>query len=1466
MFRIKCVIFKSVLGKTFLIKTFLGGNMKRFLHCIVLYCIVLTAFSSCKNRDFKDYIEQGFSKPIVEDVSFSKSNIGDGNKLYVPSEEDIDVQFTIRNRYAKELTGSLQFDEAKKALFSKEPFIKDLTPTKMIVAFNFKEDAEPKAVNSFLGELVEVTASIFEKKTGRYLSSQKVKLGCNTPPLPIKDSDIQYDEINDKFIVTLPQEIRKHKDLKEVRFTLSDSLGNVAREAKIVSIALASEQGQAHTLEIKGSENWQLDPPVGQRRLKAIVYDKAGLKSGEKEGKPTRLFNAITLDPPNQSVLCSELKTGVPVPKIVELEDFANGDGWKNDSTYKVTYSGPGFTYYENESGGKKTGYLKNENATEDASYTVTVKLEQGGILVNTRSTTYTISVIGDDTTELDKSAITVEDITKTYNNVAAQRLTFRPNSISFTTSSDNTEEGRLEIPYTGSETKLKVYIKAISKKCKGEDDDGTKWSSQHEKTYEITIPEASSSVAQHIRFKITAPSTQTPPISKNYDIEFTRGGSVKVTLEFKNEPTLTGNKEIATGKVLWEVYNKKAEIGYKPDGASTNNKREITVRKGADVKFTISLIEGVKVKECTSNIGHNTSSAIPNGCEGLVLNASEDFTLTVLLRPEASVKWENHQTSNFGYRNGKISYTSPGGTNSNVNLNGPDLLGRAVENETSATFELVGFNAETHFVERWIVKHGDVTDDVTSNVAGKYELGENNSTLKIAKVEGEYEVEVVVKKFCKVVVEIGKYDSSNFGTFTGHKYQITATNTETSSALNPKETLSDHTYTFLKIKPNTTIKFVALAGTDSVYEFVKWEYKKASSGVYDDLIGKTPLQIIDEDMNVRLILKKIEYKLTVNFKEVKMGYPHLYTLTATDITDSSTPLNPEPGATSDTYTYKVTKGHRIELTIINGTKISYAIKKWQSGTTDLPTTSPNHQAEITMTEDKNINIQLIPQYTFKITHEGEADSGLMDITTGNSGNVAVETVMKWTSSEVTKAIEGKVWVNVSGLDPKDMVACYKKDTNEFSELFDGTSGLWKKGLLEVNNLGPGETLEVTIARFHRINISLRDYTNNKLYTGNEYALKVSKMAGVGRLLPKFENDPDGTVTITRNRIDGTSECCTVYVSKGVTLQFDMKDLNEQKEIGEWKGTLINPSNKATFNKEPDKPDLTLGETSNIQYKLPSAYQNTAYTLNACIRGKTKLLSFSIEDYKNKGKIMDAKIKLHVNYSGSDGNAEIFTISGSEDIPKNCRIEETKTIKLEIEEETTHEYYFAEWEGDSSENRFNKIKTVSLGSEVSTIRALCTKNVIVMVHPPMPSDKGNSNFPGEYFPNPDNERHGFGVVRIGKKNEIESSSSANEIDCKEVGIQYTNVLISQFNTANGGELAVKFVKDTLVYNGANVFWRYSFGGDGKNPQYDSYDNNPFGHEGIKFSATPGKILEFKNPPKCAFVHIWLRKVQVYSGP
>lgn len=125
--------------------------MKRFF---TLTLIVLTLFVSCKNGNLIDYIERGFGKPIVEDVCFNISNLGENNKIYIPSGSEIEVEFTIKNKYEIELKGELSFDENKKDLFNTLPYIKELTLTKMVVAFNFKEDGEPSAADNFFWELV----------------------------------------------------------------------------------------------------------------------------------------------------------------------------------------------------------------------------------------------------------------------------------------------------------------------------------------------------------------------------------------------------------------------------------------------------------------------------------------------------------------------------------------------------------------------------------------------------------------------------------------------------------------------------------------------------------------------------------------------------------------------------------------------------------------------------------------------------------------------------------------------------------------------------------------------------------------------------------------------------------------------------------------------------------------------------------------------------------------------------------------------------------------------------------------------------------------------------------------------------------------------------------------------------------------------------------------------------------------
>jgi len=1405
--------------------------MKRFS---TLLLIALTLFASCKNRDFKEYIEQGFSKPSVEDVSFSKSNIGDGNKIYVPSAQEIEVEFTIKNRYEKELEGEVSFNESTNSLFNTPPFIKELTPKKMVIAFNFKAEGEPSSQNAFLGVSVPISLKIFDKKTGHFLSGQNVTANCNTPPLPVSMDDIQYVQGTDeKYIVKLPKIDGIHKDLKEVKFFLSSAYGNENVKPKTVSIDDAT-QDTLYTLDIKGNKDWQLKNPSGDRKIKTIVYDKAGLKSGEGLKNASRIFTSITLEPSSIELSLEEiLKNGVPVPEIKELKEFFNGDDWKK-AGYTIKYENSNFSYDET------AGKLKQKGTLSVGEHDVVVTLEHGG---NQPNAIYKIKTKLDVPPSINQSKLKITDETKYKELIppnGAKSLELSGESIVFQDVGD-VKEGTLEVPYTGFKTNLKVHLEANSNYQK------IKLGAEEKEVLdaELTL-EKDSGNSTELNFFVT---TLASNVQKEYKITFTREASVTANVSCAAELLQSNCKVIMS----WKYAKQEVKVKKDLTGISSGN---FKVAKGEKVKFEITAGKGNRIKSCSS-IKHPQINVDNDKNMSFELTANEDFTLSVTFRAEASFKWVNIGGENSkGYQKVHVSYRlNNADHNEKYGITPPPTPEKAIEKGEKCKFWIEELD-QKYIVTKWEVNGDEIKQD-----GGDFKVSNDLISLTIDYPDKDYEVKVFTTKLCNLDLKVCNSGGTDIA---DHNYTF-----EVRKDLSSSTPLIPKGGKYVGIDSGTQLYITAKEGTKVDYEIEKWE-KSEDGGPFTYLPldgGKDKTNFnITKDTIVRLVLKKKELTLNVTFDT---SGAHGYNIKATKKVNDSEIFSRVPGS----YHYLIETGTEVKLKAQMDSAIKkYSVMEWKikkagdSDFTKIAGSDEKKEIEITMEKNTEIQVVLAPEYIFTLNKK---PNGKLKITNSDGSKVFGTLAANGNKSISTKE---DIYFEITDLTGYDLVVSYKingsEDDDRVKALFDKTTGFWKVERQKLA-LNPGEKFEVNIARFHRINISVRDYANDGyLYDGNEYILNVSKTGtGAGRLLPRFEGDPVGTVRITKNRIDKTSKYCTVYVPKDVTLRFDMEGLDGRgKEIGEWKGTLVDSAGSSTFNDEPDNSDLTKGKDSSDQYTLPSAYQNNAYTLNACIRNKTKLLSFSIEDYKDKGKIMDAKIKLHVNYSGSDGNAEIFTISGSEDIPKNCRIEETKTIKLEIEEETDHEYYFAEWEGDSSENRFNKIKTVSLGSEVSTIRALCTKNVIVMVHPPMPSDKGNSNFPGEYFPNPDNEWHGFGVVRIGKKNEIESSSSANEIDCKEVGIQYTNVLISQFNTANGGELAVKFVKDTLVYNGANVFWRYSFGGDGKNPQYDSYDNNPFGHEGIKFSAKPGKILEFKNPPKCAFVHIWLRRVQVYSGP
>ncbi|MGP1416073.1 MAG: hypothetical protein ACTTJ6_09170 [Treponema sp.] len=603
--------------------------------------------------------------------------------------------------------------------------------------------------------------------------------------------------------------------------------------------------------------------------------------------------------------------------------------------------------------------------------------------------------------------------------------------------------------------------------------------------------------------------------------------------------------------------------------------------------------------------------------------------------------------------------------------------------------------------------------------------------------------------------------------------------------------------------------------------------------------------------MNVRLVLKKQEYSLTVNFKEVKTGYPHLYTLTATDITDSPTGMSliPKAGVTSDVYTYNVTSGRKIKLTITNSTQIRYAIEKWQSGAIDLPNTAytdstTKREATITMDENKDINVILIPQYTFKITHEGDSDSGKMEIRTGTNGVTYLAEVKKGTDT-VTKAIEGDVYFKVNGLDPKDMVVSYRNGASEFTQLLDENTGLWKEGTEKVD-LRPGDTFEVVIARFHRINISVRDYENDsKLYGGNEYTLKVSKHAGVGRLLPIFKNDPVGAIRVTKNRIDSTNNYCTVYIPKDVTLQFDMERLHRQKEIGEWKGSLVSSAGSATFNDDPTKPDLTRGKTSDIQYTLPSAYQNTAYTLNACIRDKTAVLTVQSLEYVNGVEGLnthDANIEVGITPTGLSQ----FILRGNEEDYKK-RIKVGIKVKLKASRNSTSDYYFAYWKKGSDEN-YAMSQEFNMPDADCSINTYWSKTFIVKMHEMLEEDVKDW---------PTTKPYGLTQVKLLLSNDFTVTKEGEDDNILQNNAEGT--LIPVYGSVSNLDQMIKNINKIhlrlKLSNGSvrDVIYKYNFG-DKDGDKYQSWNYN---HHTDEFTIN-------KTTLESAVLNVWLKDIKLYD--
>ena len=813
--------------------------MKRFF---TLTLIVLTLFVSCKNENLIDYIERGFGKPIVEDVCFNISNLGENNKIYIPSGSEIEVEFTIKNKYEIELKGELSFDEDKKDLFNTLPYIKELTLTKMVVAFNFKEDGEPSATDNFLGASVPISLKLYDKRNSRFLTGQIVEANCNTVPNTIPKEKIIYNEATDEYVIELPKTIGIHKDITKVEFLLSSDYGNENNVKPKVVLIDESSQGTSFPLPIKGNKEWQLKNPSGERKLKAIVYDKAGLKSSEGGKKTQRIFTSITLVPQSINISLKDIdEEGVPVPTIKELADFFQGDDWKK-AGYTISYQSTDFTYNEATNRFKKNGNLTN------GDHSVTVTLNNNG---NTANATYTINASVNTTPGINQSKLKITDETE-YKDLlppdGVDPLILSGETINFQDVGD-AKEGSLIVPYTGFETNIKVHVEAIS--SYGKIEDASNNGNASFKDFDLTLGKDSENI-ETLRFFACAEDVT---IKKEYRIKFTRGASSKVTINLKHE-----NLPEANGKVTLSWIYKKMSVN--SGNPLSNQTMEMQVARGAKVSLDVQVGNGAKIGNYTFT--PNQTVVIPVDGGTVEFNANQDITLDITLKPEASFEWSStggiasgdYEKACVSYNNGHNTVTYTDDTTERKVV--------AVQKEQKCEFWIEGLNPEKHTVLRWTVNEQEI---INTNPSDPITLNSDKTRLTIESANDNYKIKIYTVALCELTIKVC---NANKGDITDSKYSFEVRkNSSGSSVIQPKTPSS---YYYVGIMPSTQLYINATEGSGSKYDIAGWEIKKASDSDFSELTGSGKDKrsfSITENTIVRLILKekmfKVEWKIGGN-------------------------------------------------------------------------------------------------------------------------------------------------------------------------------------------------------------------------------------------------------------------------------------------------------------------------------------------------------------------------------------------------------------------------------------------------------------------------------------------------------------------------------------------------------------------------------------------------------------------------
>jgi len=800
------------------------------------FLITFLIFASCKNQNFVEYIERGFSKPTVQDVHFSESSLGDGNKIYVPSERDIEVEFTIKNRYEKEITGTLELDEDKKALFHTVPYIISLTPTKMVIAFKFKVECEPSSQNNFFGVSCPLNLKIYDKKTNRLLSSQNINANCNTAPLPIPDNKIVYRAETDEYVIELPRNDGIHNDLKEVKLLLSSKYGAEGVKTTVVPITTSTEVS-LHTLTVKGNMEGQLATPSGDRKLEAIVYDKAGLNSSSYKTSEMRVFTSLTLVPPTDDVDLNSLKTeGAIVPKIKELVDyFQTKENWE-DAGYTVSYESDDFKLEKN--GDSYKLMPKNPNLITAGSYNITVKLSSANISPSPLTKTYKINVLGDNDAGIKASTFAITDVTN-YSNSYPKLIIPTP---TFEDDGSDGKKCKVMIPYTGFVTKLKVHVDAVGSGKITETNSGT----DEKNDFDVNL--AAASLSNEI---LTFYARSSGGTSKQYKIKFIRKESVTVNISVANELLQSDDCKV---EMSWTYGKKEVSINKGQAGMSSD---PFNVAKGAGVTFKITAGNGDRIKECSSN--KHTPITIDNPkTKSFELVANENFILTVKFRAEASFKWADigKRESSEGYTKAHVQYHLNDTPKNKEYTSGTPTPEEAIQKDRPCVFWIEGLNPERHRILDWVVNTETLT---TSKSDGSIILSDDKTSLTIKKPNGDYVVKVSTIPLYELEIQVC---DSNGASITGHNYSFEVRKGTPTGGEIQKNSLGK----YAGILSNIPVYITAQEGSNSEYEIDKWESNKTTDTTFAPLAGSGEINKrnlrITKDTTVRLILKKKKFNI----------------------------------------------------------------------------------------------------------------------------------------------------------------------------------------------------------------------------------------------------------------------------------------------------------------------------------------------------------------------------------------------------------------------------------------------------------------------------------------------------------------------------------------------------------------------------------------------------------------------------